>query len=102
MDLNNFVGIYKDNWFGKVEISLKEGKLWFSSLRSPKLSGQMYYYQANTFAVKWLYQDEQCDAFAMFNLDENGKSLNIKMKGISPNIDFSFDFQDLDLQRETE
>ena len=53
-------------------------------------------------AVKWLYQDMQCDAFAMFNLDENGKSLSIKMKGISPNIDFSFDFQDLYLQRETE
>jgi hypothetical protein len=40
-----------------------------------------------------------CDAFAMFGLDENGKAVNIKMKGISPNIDFSFDFQDLDLQR---
>lgn len=102
LDLNNFVGHYKDNWFGKVEISLKEGNLWFASVRSPKLTGQMYYYQANTFAVKWSYDDMECDAFAMFNLDENGKPLNIKMKGISPNIDFSFDFQDLDLQRETE
>ena len=62
----------------------------------------MHYYQANTFAVKWIYQDMPCDAFAMFNLDENGKSLSIKMKGISPNIDFSFDFQDLYLQRESE
>ena len=40
-----------------------------------------------------------CDAFAMFSLDENGKGQSIKMKGISPNIDFSFDFQDLDLIR---
>jgi hypothetical protein len=40
-----------------------------------------------------------CDAFAMLGLDENGKAQSIKMKGISPNIDFSFDFQDLDLQR---
>jgi hypothetical protein len=40
-----------------------------------------------------------CDAFAMFGLDENGKAVSIKMKGISPNIDFSFDFQDLDLKR---
>jgi CubicO group peptidase (beta-lactamase class C family) len=99
LDLNNFVGLYKDDWFGNVDISLKDGKLWFSSQRSPKLSGQMYFYQANTFAVKWIYQDMPCDAFAMFNLDENGKSLGIKMKGISPNIDFSFDFQDLDLRR---
>ncbi|MFT7032601.1 MAG: hypothetical protein ACJA2S_001102 [Cyclobacteriaceae bacterium] len=33
-----------------------------------------------------------CDAFAMFTLDENGKAMRIKMKDISPNIDFSFDF----------
>jgi hypothetical protein len=43
-----------------------------------------------------------CDAFAMFSLDEDGKTTNIKMKGISPNIDFSFDFQDFDLKRITE
>jgi hypothetical protein len=40
-----------------------------------------------------------CDAFAMFTFDETGKAQTIKMKGISPNIDFSFDFQDLDLKR---
>jgi hypothetical protein len=39
------------------------------------------------------------DAFAIFGLDEEGKGKSISMKGISPNIDFSFDFQDLDLQR---
>jgi hypothetical protein len=35
----------------------------------------------------------------MFTFDETGKAQTIKMKGISPNIDFSFDFQDLDLKR---
>ena len=40
-----------------------------------------------------------CDAPAMFALDETGKAQSIKMKGISPNIDFSFDFQDPDLRR---
>jgi len=39
------------------------------------------------------------DAFATFCLDENGKAQSIKLKGISPNIDFSFDFQDLDFKR---
>ncbi|MFT6035954.1 MAG: hypothetical protein ACI9XJ_001530 [Marivirga sp.] len=40
------------------------------------------------------------EAFAIFSLNEEGKAIGIKMKGISPNIDFSFDFQDLDLKRE--
>ncbi len=95
----DFIGTYEDKWFGKVEIFLKGDQLWFKSLRSPKLNGAMQFYKANTFAIKWEYQDMNADAFAMFTLDEEGKAQSIKMKGISPNIDFSFDFQDLDFHR---
>ncbi len=95
----DFVGVYKDNWFGNVEVFLKKGQLWFKSYRSPKLNGPMYFYQPNTFAIKWEYRDMNCDAFADFEVDAAGKAQSIKMKGISPSIDFSFDFQDLDLQR---
>ncbi|MFT4536709.1 MAG: CubicO group peptidase (beta-lactamase class C family) [Saprospiraceae bacterium] len=99
INLNNYIGTYKDNWFGEVEIEIEDGKLQFKSKRSPKLNGQMYFYKATTFAIKWEYTDMNADAFAIFGLDEEGKGLSIKMKGISPNIDFSFDFQDLDLKR---
>lgn len=99
IDNNDFIGVYQDDWFGKVEVSMKGDKLWIKSHQSPKLNGQMFFYNANTFAIKWEYQDMNADAFAMFNLDENGKAISMKMKGISPNIDFSFDFQDLDLKR---
>ncbi|WP_452232027.1 serine hydrolase [Lacinutrix sp. MEBiC02595] len=99
IDETNYIGVYKDNWFGKVEVFKKENQLWLKSHRSPKLNGAMHFYNANTFAIKWEYQDMNADAFAMFSLDENGKAQGIKMKGISPNIDFSFDFQDLDLKR---
>lgn len=34
-----------------------------------------------------------------FSLDEEGKATGIKMKGISPNMDFSFDFHEFDLKR---
>jgi CubicO group peptidase (beta-lactamase class C family) len=95
----NFIGVYEDKWFGKMEIFEKGKQLWIKSYRSPKLNGPMAFYNANTFAVKWEYQAMNCDAFAMFSLDETGKAQSIKMKGISPNIDFSFDFHDLDLQR---
>ncbi len=99
LNFNDYIGTYKDNWFGNVEIFLKDGKLWFKALRSPKLTGEMCFYKSNTFAIKWKLIDMPCDAFAIFNLDENGKAIGIKMKAISPNIDFSFDFQDLDLRR---
>jgi CubicO group peptidase (beta-lactamase class C family) len=99
INLSEYTGIYKDNWFGQVEIAIKDGQLWFTSKRSPKLNGPMYYYKATTFAIKWEYQDLNADALATFSLNENGKGIGIKMKGISPIIDFSFDFQDLDLVR---
>ncbi|MDA6069009.1 serine hydrolase [Flavobacterium sp. AC] len=95
----DFIGVYADNWFGEIEVFEKDKQLWFKSYRSPKLNGPMAFYNANTFAIKWEYQAMNCDAFAMFSLDETGKAQTIKMKGISPNIDFSFDFQDLDLKR---
>ncbi len=95
----DFIGVYADKWFGEIEVFEKNKQLWFKSYRSPKLNGPMAFYNANTFAVKWEYQAMNCDALAMFSLDENGKAQSIKMKGISPNIDFSFDFQDLDLIR---
>jgi hypothetical protein len=90
---------YEDVWFGKMEIFKNGEKLWIKSHRSPKLNRQMFFYKANTFAIKWEYRDMNADAFAMFQLDENGKASGFKMKGISPNIDFSFDFHDLDLKR---
>lgn len=96
---DDYIGVYEDSWFGKVEVYMNEGDLWFKSYRSPKLTGPMSYYKANTFAIKWDYRDMNADAFAIFSLDEEGKAQSISMKGISPNIDFSFDFQDLDLRR---
>lgn len=102
-DLGNYVGVYEDAWFGKVDIFNKENQLWFRSHRSPKLSGQMHFYGANTFVVEWTEPGlRSADAFAMFQLDENGKAQGLKMKGISPSIDFSYDFHDLDLQRVAE
>ncbi len=98
----NFLGTYQDPWFGKIEVLEKDGQLCMKSHRSPKLNGPMYFYKANTFAVKWEYQDMNAGAFAIFSLDEEGKAQGLKMKGISPNIDFSFDFQDLDLTRVNE
>ncbi len=99
IDGSNFIGIYQDNWFGKVEIFMKGDQLWFRSYRSPRLNGAMYFYKANTFAIKWEYRDMPCDAFALFTLDEEGKAQGIKMKAISPITDFSFDFHDLDFHR---
>ncbi len=97
--IDNYVGIYRDKWFGKVEIYLQDGKPWFRSFRSPQLTGPMYHYKANSFAIRWENRELDADAFAIFSLDEEGLARQITMKGVSPDIDFSYDFQDLFFER---
>jgi len=99
IDVNKFAGIYQDVWFGDVIISAKDGKLWFNSKRSPKLTGEMFYYKGNTFVVKWRDRSMDADAFVNFSLDEDSKSSGMKMRAVSPLTDFSYDFQDLDFKK---
>lgn len=100
INLDDYTGIYEDPWFGKVEISERDGTLWFQAQRSPLLRGPMALYKAQAFAIRWETPNMECDAFAIFSLDEEGKAQKITMKGIAPDIDFSYDFQDLDFRRE--
>lgn len=99
VDLKQFTGTYSDDWFGKIDISEKEGHLYFSSEKSPLLHGQMNYYKAGTFVVRWEYRSMDADAFVKFGFDFDGKPSTITMKPISPLTDFSFDFQDLYFNR---
>ena len=99
IDVNLFTGTYTDKWFGDGVISIKNGKLWFDSKKSARLTGELLYYKANTFVVKWTERGMDADAFLQFNLDKDGKAVSFKMEAISPLTDFSFDFQELDFNR---
>jgi hypothetical protein len=69
------------------------------AVRAPRLVGQLLPYQGNTYVVRWKARSFNADAFADFTLDQQGRAASIKMKPVSPLTDFSYDFQDLDLQR---
>ncbi|MBO0952296.1 serine hydrolase [Fibrella forsythiae] len=99
VDFANYAGTYRDRWFGDVVLSQQGGRTWFRSVRAPKLTGELFYYKGNTFVVKWNNRSLDADAFVTFQVDDTMKPTSIKMKPISPLTDFSFDFQDLDLQR---
>ncbi len=99
LDNSIYIGTYHDNWLGDATISEKGGKLWFAVKRSPRLTGEVLPYKANTLVIKWNERAMDADAFATFSLDEEGKPTGIKMKPISPATDFSYDFQDLDFQK---
>ena len=99
-DWSIYTGVYRDAWLGEVIISVKNGRPWFDSKRSPKLTGEMLPFKGNSFIVKWRDRSMNADAFVLFSLDERGLATGIKMKPVSPLTDFSYDFQDLDFHRE--
>ncbi|MBC7400666.1 MAG: DUF3471 domain-containing protein, partial [Mucilaginibacter sp.] len=67
--------------------------------RSPKLTGELMPYKANTYIVKWMIRVMNADAFVIVSMDENNKPSGFKMKPLTPATDFSYDFQDLDFHR---
>jgi len=98
IDFSVYEGIYRDSWFGEVTVSVKNGKYWFESRRSPKLSGELFPFKGTSFVVKWRDRSMEADAYVIFSLNEQGKADRIRMKPVSPLTDFSFDFQDLDFK----
>jgi len=94
-----YIGVYQDAWFGDIEISIKNGKPWLTSKRSPRLNGELFPYKGNTLIVRWTDRSLDADAYVIFSTDMEGKPSGIKMNAISPLTDFSFDFQDLDFKR---
>jgi CubicO group peptidase (beta-lactamase class C family) len=99
VDLSVYTGTYRDAWLGEVVISIKNGRPWFDSKRSPKLTGELLPYKGNSFIAKWQDRSMNADAYVLFSLDERGLATGMKMKPVSPLTDFSYDFQDLDLHR---
>ena len=97
--LVTYTGLYKDEWFGNVNIALIDGHLKFSSEMSPALKGEMFFYLGDTFVVKWDDRSFDADAFIKFSKDYDGTPIGFVMRAISPETDFSYDFQDLNFYR---
>lgn len=99
VNLDRYAGVYKDPWYGKVDITKKEGKLYFKSENISDFQGEMSFYKGNTFVVKWNDPTLKADAFVIFTLDKEAQANGFSMSPVSPLTDFSFDFQDLDFER---
>lgn len=96
LPLFKYSGVYKDNWYGEVNLQLIDEKLILTFPRSEGLSGELTHFQYDTFTVKWKNRIIDADCYVYFSLDEKGNIERMRMKPISPLTDFSYDFQDLD------
>lgn len=94
-----FVGTYRDAWFGNVVITQNGNDYRLTCEKSPRLKGSLLPYTNNTFIIKWDDRSYDADAFINFDYDEKGIAQSASIKAISDITDFSFDFDDLDLKR---
>ncbi len=93
-----YSGVYSDSWYGTIEISLENGGLVMRFSKTPKLVGDLDHWQHDTFVVRWRDRELRADAFVTFILDHEEKIVGARMKPVSPDTDFSYDFQDLFLK----
>ena len=102
LPLESYAGMYRDAWYGEIEIRLNEGKLVIEFKHTPKLTGKLEHWQYDTFAVRWNDRSLRGDAFITFELDADGAIVCARMEPFSKEVDFSFDYQDLNLKPVTE
>jgi CubicO group peptidase (beta-lactamase class C family) len=93
--LGKYAGTYTDAWYGDIKIALEDGKLALSFTRTPLLIGDLEHWQCDTFIVRWRDRELRADAYVTFALNPDGTIDQAKMRAVSPETDFSFDFQDL-------
>ena len=90
-------GVWRDPWFGDVSLCPRDGKLLLASAKSPQLSGQVMRSGQRLF-VQWSGLGEDADAWLEFS--PVGQPQRLHLRAIDPDIDFSYDYQDLEFQRQ--
>jgi len=95
LPLAKYAGSYQDAWYGDIEIAERGGKLTIRFTRTPSLTGDLEHWQHDTFIARWTDRELRADAYVTFALNPDGSIDQAKMRAVSPDTDFSFDFQDL-------
>lgn len=92
-----YAGTWRDPWYGDILIEPRDGGLWLSFTRTPALQGPLEPYDGDKFRTRFPDRREE-DAFVTFEL-EDGRPARATLAGVSPDIDFSYDYQDLRLTK---
>jgi CubicO group peptidase (beta-lactamase class C family) len=95
LPLQKYAGMYSDNWYGNILIEYKDGKLMMKFMQTPGMEGTMEHWQYESFIVRWADREMRADAYVTFSLKPDGSIELAKMKAVSPDTDFSYDFHDL-------
>jgi CubicO group peptidase (beta-lactamase class C family) len=95
LPLAAYAGTYRDGWYGDVAIVEDGGRLAIRFSHTPALAGELQHYDHDTFIARWRDRELRADAYVTFALNPDATIDQVKMRAVSEETDFSFDFQDL-------
>lgn len=99
LPLASYAGKYRDPWYGDMTITAEATGLAIRFDSTPLLSGTLVHAQHDTFVARWKDRELRADAFVTFALNPDGTIDTVRMRAVSPDTDFSYDFQDLRFTR---
>jgi CubicO group peptidase (beta-lactamase class C family) len=95
LPVTRYAGDYVDPWYGKISIKESGGRLTIDFPHSKGMNGELQHWQYDTFKTNFV--DKQIEpAFVTFAIGAEGQVDRVTMKAVSPIVDFSYDYQDLD------
>jgi CubicO group peptidase (beta-lactamase class C family) len=93
-----YAGSYRDAWYGDATVAIQKGRLVLRFVHTPLLLGDLEPWDGDTFLVRWRDRTLNADALVTFSVEKKATT-GMRLKPLSPQTDFSFDFQDLDFLR---
>lgn len=98
LPLARYAGTYRDAWYGDVDIAEENGHLVMRFSHTPQLVADLQPWQHDSFVARWRDRELRADAYVAFALTADGRVDQVRMAPASPDVDFSFDVQDLLLE----
>ncbi|TWI03560.1 CubicO group peptidase (beta-lactamase class C family) [Luteimonas cucumeris] len=96
--MQQWLGVYRDPWFGEVSICPKQDAVHFTSAKSPMLAGKVMQLD-DRFLVDWDAESVDTEPWLAFVAAGKNQPAAMTMAKIDPDADFSYDYEDLHFSR---
>ena len=96
--LADWLGVYRDPWFGEARLCGREGQVRFEAAKSPLLAGKIVEIDGRRL-IDW--DDDSVDLEAWVELKQDAATglRRMRLAKVDPDGDFSFDYEDLAFER---
>ena len=94
-NMQQWLGVYRDPWFGEVSICARDEGVGFVSAKSPQMAGRIMQI-GDRLLVDW--NEESIDAEPWLEFSA-GQPAALQLTKVDPDADFSYDYEDLAFTR---